>query len=108
MSDPIDPPSTGERATPDRDADRPTSGADRPSSGAERPRSGAARKDSGTVKPSPATNDGSAPDLQLAIVEYENRPDRGTIHPPQATGVDRMETWLSVDRDIVVDLSAWR
>lgn len=94
MSDPIDPPATGERATAERDADRSASGTDRRSAGADRA--------------SPATGDGSAPDLRLAIVEYENGPDRGTIHPPHVTGVDRMETWMSVDVDVVVDCSAWR
>lgn len=94
MSDPIDPPATGERSAPERDAERRKAGADPTKPSADRP--------------SPTTSDGSTPDLRLAIVEYENEPDRGTIHPPHVTGVDRMETWISVDMELVVDVSAWR
>lgn len=47
-------------------------------------------------------------DLRLAVVRYDDRPDRGTIHPPGLTGVERMETWLSVDMSLVTDLSTWR
>jgi hypothetical protein len=52
-----------------------------------------------------ATN---APDLRLAVVEYDERSDRGTIHPPNLTGIARMETWLSANMSAVVDLSTWR
>ncbi|WP_425499280.1 DUF7511 domain-containing protein [Natronosalvus rutilus] len=48
------------------------------------------------------------PALQLAIVSYDDSPDRGTIHPPDMTGIERMETWISVDLSVVVDLSMWR
>jgi len=34
--------------------------------------------------------------------------DRATVFPPGLSGIDRMETWLSVDRSVVVDLDAWR
>lgn len=47
-------------------------------------------------------------ELQLAVVEYDEGPDRGTLYPPGLTGIKRMETWLSVDMSLVVDLSAWR
>lgn len=50
----------------------------------------------------------TVPDLQLAIVKYDDRPDRGTIHPPDLTGIERMETWISVDVSVVADLSMWR
>lgn len=50
----------------------------------------------------------SVPDLQLAIVAYDDSPDRGTIYPPDLTGIARMETWISVDMSVVADLSIWR
>lgn len=50
----------------------------------------------------------TVPDLQLAIVTYDDSPDRGTIHPPDLTGIERMETWISVDLSVVADLSMWR
>lgn len=50
----------------------------------------------------------NAPELRLAVVKYDDSPDRGTIHPPDLTGLKRMETWISVDMSVVVDLSAWR
>ncbi|MFW6437211.1 MAG: DUF7511 domain-containing protein [Halococcoides sp.] len=46
-------------------------------------------------------------DLELAIVEYATRADRGTIHPG-LTGVDRTTTWLSADRSAFCDLAMWR
>jgi len=50
----------------------------------------------------------SAPRLELALVRYDDRPDRCTIHPPETTGVERMSTWLSVDRSLVVDVASMR
>lgn len=50
----------------------------------------------------------TVPDLQLAIVTYDDSPDRGTIHPPDLTGIERMETWISVDLSVIEDLSMWR
>ena len=47
-------------------------------------------------------------ELQLAIVTSNDGPHRGTISPPNLTGIERMETWMSVDMTIVVDLSTWR
>jgi hypothetical protein len=46
--------------------------------------------------------------LRLTTVTYDDSPDRATIHPPNRTGYDRMETWLSVDVSVLVDRSAWR
>jgi hypothetical protein len=46
--------------------------------------------------------------LRLRMVENAAGPDRATVHPPGLTGIERMETWLSVDASAVVDLSAWR
>ncbi|MGQ4557052.1 DUF7511 domain-containing protein [Halobellus sp. GM3] len=51
---------------------------------------------------------GETQPLRLAIVSYEDTPDRATVHPPGLTGLDRMETWLSVDLSAVVELEAWR
>lgn len=48
------------------------------------------------------------PALQLTIVEYAEAPDRGTIHPPGLTGVDRMETWMTANMTAFVTLSDWR
>jgi hypothetical protein len=50
----------------------------------------------------------STPSLLLTVVQYETRPDRGTVHPPGLTGIDRMETWLSADAAAFVDLDTWR
>ena len=52
--------------------------------------------------------EGDAPTLQLAIVHYDGRPDRGTIHPAGLEGLARMETWLSADMEFFVDVSAYR
>ncbi|MFC7139061.1 hypothetical protein ACFQMA_04310 [Halosimplex aquaticum] len=49
-----------------------------------------------------------SPQLELALVRYTDRPDRCTIHPPDATGVERMSTWISVDRSLVVDVDSMR
>jgi len=48
------------------------------------------------------------PTLELALVKYADRPDRCTIHPPDATGIERMSTWISVDRSLVVDAASMR
>ncbi|WP_135364005.1 DUF7511 domain-containing protein [Halosimplex halophilum] len=48
------------------------------------------------------------PALELALVRYADRPDRCTVHPPDATGVERMSTWISVDRSLVVDAASMR
>jgi hypothetical protein len=50
----------------------------------------------------------SSPALRLAVVRRDGSSDRATVHPPGLTGVDRMETWLSVDLSAVVELDAWR
>lgn len=48
------------------------------------------------------------PELHLAVVRYDGGPDRGTIHPPGLTGIERMETWLSANVSAFVELSEWR
>lgn len=47
-------------------------------------------------------------DLCAEIVEYPDSPDRVTVYPPGLTGVDRMSTWLSADRSLLVDLDERR
>jgi len=47
-------------------------------------------------------------DLQLAIVHYADSPDRCTLFPQSADDVALMATWLSVDRDLLVDLEGMR
>lgn len=59
------------------------------------------------ASPSQADDDGR-PGLELVMVQYDGRPDRGTIRPPDLTGIERMETWLSVDMTVITDLSSWR
>jgi len=58
-----------------------------------------------TASPS---RDGRLPTLDIVVVHRDDGPDRATIHPPGATGMARMETWLSTDCSVVVDLRAWR
>ncbi|WP_415381249.1 hypothetical protein [Halosimplex sp. TS25] len=77
--------------------------------------SGRTRSDDDPLPESPASptdgersNRPDAPRLELALVRYADRPDRCTIHPPDATGVDRMSTWISVDRSLVVDADSMR
>ena len=47
-------------------------------------------------------------ELRAAVVEYENRPDRCTLYDPALTGLERMATWLTADRDEFVDLVGMR
>jgi hypothetical protein len=49
-----------------------------------------------------------SPELRLRIVGNAADPDRATVYPPGLSGIARMETWLSVDLSVVVDLGAWR
>jgi hypothetical protein len=46
--------------------------------------------------------------LELTLVRYDDRPDRCTVCPPKATGVQRMSTWISVDRSLVVSAASMR
>lgn len=62
-----------------------------------------ARSQTGT-DPEPATG----PALHLAVVQYEDKPDLGTIYPPGLSGVERMDTWISAAMTEFVDLDAWR
>jgi len=49
-----------------------------------------------------------SPALRLTVVRYDGSPDRGTVHSPGRTGIERMERWMSLDVSMVSDLSAWR
>jgi hypothetical protein len=60
------------------------------------------------LEPSSQSRKQIAPELQLAIVAYDDSPDRGTFYPPHLTEIERMETWMSVDMSVVVDLQEWR
>jgi len=45
-------------------------------------------------------------ELSLTVVRYSDGPNRCTIYPPDATGDERMATWLSVDYGALVDLAS--
>lgn len=47
-------------------------------------------------------------ELRCRVVEYDDRPDRCTVHPPESAGRPRTTTWLSADRSVLVDLTAVR
>lgn len=47
-------------------------------------------------------------DLRHDVVTYPDRPDQCTVYPPATTGVARMSTWLTAERDDFVDLAATR
>ena len=47
-------------------------------------------------------------DLRLAVVHYADSPDRCTLFPPSADDTTLMATWLSVDRDLLVDIEGMR
>jgi len=47
-------------------------------------------------------------ELSLTVVRYADGPDRCTIHPPDASGDERMATWLSADREAFVGSEAMR
>lgn len=80
----------------------------------ERPYTGAGN---GTVKEQIIRRSGASPEptrmatpreLRLAVVRYDEGPDRCTLYPPGLTGIERMETWISADMSAVVDLLAWQ
>jgi hypothetical protein len=50
------------------------------------------------------------PDVELAltVVRYSDAPDRCTLHPPDASGQERLTRWLSADTDAFVDLATRR
>ncbi|WP_276301707.1 DUF7511 domain-containing protein [Halorussus lipolyticus] len=47
-------------------------------------------------------------ELDSVVVEYDERPDRRTIYPGEASGTERMSSWLTADDAGFVDLDAMR
>lgn len=47
-------------------------------------------------------------ELAVTVVRYSDAPDRCTLHPPDATGEERLTRWLSADTDAFVDLASRR
>lgn len=47
-------------------------------------------------------------ELDSVVVNYDDRPDRRTIYPDEASGVERMSTWLTADDAGFVNLDAMR
>lgn len=47
----------------------------------------------------------SDPDLVSVVVEYDDKPDQWTVYDPETTGFDRMSSWITAERDAVVNLS---
>lgn len=54
------------------------------------------------------TDDPDASRLCATVVEYEDGPDRCTIHPVDVTRSERLTTWLTADHDAFRSLSALR
>ncbi|WP_135824483.1 DUF7511 domain-containing protein [Halorussus ruber] len=47
-------------------------------------------------------------ELDSVVVNYDDRPDRRTIYPAEASGVERMSAWITADDDGFVDPDAMR
>ncbi|EMA32805.1 DUF7511 domain-containing protein [Haloarcula japonica] len=47
-------------------------------------------------------------DLSMTVVEYTGEPDRCTVSPRGLSGIAKLSTWITVDKEIVVDLDAMR
>lgn len=43
-------------------------------------------------------------ELTSVVVDYDDRPDRRTMYPTEASGVERMSAWLTADDAGFVDL----
>lgn len=46
--------------------------------------------------------------LDSVVVSYDDRPDRRTIYPEGASGVERMSTWLTANDAGFVALESFR
>lgn len=46
--------------------------------------------------------------LTIRSVHYPDGPTRCTMFPDDLTGMARLETWLSADKSVFVDLEEWR
>ncbi|PSP55044.1 hypothetical protein BRC82_07475 [Halobacteriales archaeon QS_1_67_19] len=47
-------------------------------------------------------------ELRSVVVNYECRPDRRTVYPAGASGIERMSAWLTADANAFVELHAHR
>jgi hypothetical protein len=47
-------------------------------------------------------------ELDSVVVNYEDSPDQRTMYPKEASGVDRMSTWLTADDAEFVALESFR
>jgi len=57
---------------------------------------------------SPGTPRDDRSSLVHRVVAYADRPDRCTLSPPDLTGHEQTTTWLSADRELLVDLRSCR
>lgn len=48
------------------------------------------------------------PELVSVVVEHDDRPDQCTIYNPDTSGVDRMSSWITAERETLVDLYSVR
>jgi hypothetical protein len=46
--------------------------------------------------------------LSCTLVRYDGEPDRVTVYPADASGVERMATWLTADADACHDVDEMR
>ena len=47
-------------------------------------------------------------ELSMTVVEYTSEPDRCTVSPRGLSDVAKLSTWMTVDKEVVVDLDAMR
>jgi hypothetical protein len=47
-------------------------------------------------------------ELSMTVVEYTGEPDRCTVSPRGLSGVAKLSTWITVDKEVVVNLDAMR
>jgi hypothetical protein len=57
---------------------------------------------------SPPDPDSDGPALVGTLVRYDDAPDEYTVHPPDAAEPDLLTTWLTVEREDLVDLDGMR
>lgn len=47
-------------------------------------------------------------DLRATVVEYDDRPDECTIHPPTVSDDHRTTAWITAEAGSFVDVRRWR
>ncbi|EMA01410.1 hypothetical protein SAMN05443574_11253 [Haloarcula vallismortis] len=47
-------------------------------------------------------------ELSMTVVEYTSEPDRCTVSPRGLSGVAKLSTWMTVNKEVVVGLAAMR